>query len=737
MAEVQLPDPQATPSRDVFISYASQDKAVADATCEALECAGVACWIAPRNVTPGDFYADAIVRALNESRVLVLLLTESALTSPHVLRELERTSAKRHPIVSIRLTTAQFPPALEYFLSASHWLDATTAGLNPVLPKLIEAVRHLVLSASDSDPSRINDPAKPVVDFMPHIPATNVGAPMRRPFFIAMTVAGLLVTYLLVDKLWLSKHSASARPAALARAATTPTGPVATAPTAPAAPRTAVAVLAFANLTGDATKDYLGDGMAEELINTLTKVQGLKVPARTSTFAYKGRNADIRQIAKDLGVGTILEGSVRAAGKRIRVTAQLINAQDGLHLWSQTYDEEFTDIFKLQDKLATAIAAALQPNLHFTANAVVTQAPPTQDLEAYQLFLQGWSLRDRVSVQNENRAIDYFEQAIARDPRFSRAYVGIGLAHLNLGSVLSQRPFEQLAAAERAASQALALDPNSAIAHAILAIIYDSRGDFLQGQAHSSAALTFGGTDAYVLSIRASHFYRSGHLRDASTESRKAMELAPASPLINAFLANAYSLSGRDAEALKYADLAVELAYPKDNEPLASIYSDAALRAGRYADATAMAIKAFDASDPEQARTAEIIKSVHAALANPGQRASAMAARARLYPAPTVAWSSAAKLTDVAPCLESSFRYTLLDAVDAAYALANQCLDRKAPGAVFVGASARHLWSPWMRPFRKDPRFQAFATRLGNMEYWRQYGPPDDCDLKDGKLTCH
>jgi TolB-like protein len=138
------------------------------------------------------------------------------------------------------------------------------------------------------------------------------------------------------------------------------------APTAtptPAAPRTSVAVLPFANLTGDASKDYLGDGMAEELINTLTKVSGLKVPARTSSFAYKGRNVNIRDIAKDLQVGTILEGSVRSAGKRIRITAQLINAQDGLHLWSETYDEQFTDIFKLQDKLATEISKALQPNL--------------------------------------------------------------------------------------------------------------------------------------------------------------------------------------------------------------------------------------------------------------------------------------------------------------------------------------------------------------------------------------
>jgi len=129
-----------------------------------------------------------------------------------------------------------------------------------------------------------------------------------------------------------------------------------------------------------------------------------------------------------------------------------------------------------------------------------------------------------------------------------------------------------------------------------------------------------------------------------------------------AILAFMYSLSGSDAEGLKYADLAVELAYPKDKESLASVYSDAALRAGRYAEAAEIAVKALDVSDPEQARTAEVIKLVHAALANPGQRASALAAQGRLYPPLATARLSAADLTNVGPCLESSFRYALLGA---------------------------------------------------------------------------
>jgi TolB-like protein len=493
----------------------------------------------------------------------------------------------------------------------------------------------------------------------------------------------------------------------------------------------------FANLTGDATKDYLGDGMAEELINTLSKVPGLRVPARTSTFSYKGRNTDAQQIAMDLKVGTILEGSVRKAGETVRITAQLIDAQTDSHLWSETYDRQVTDRFKLQDDLAKAIVQALQVNLKGAPLASVTQAPPTQDVEAYELYLRGWSLRERVSDQNENRAIDYFQQALARDPKFVRAYVGVGIAHVNLASLLGRRSFEHVAAAERAARKALALDPNIALARAILSIVNDLRANRLEGEAHNLAALTLGSIDAPVHTASTGHQARGGHLRDALAEGRRTIELAPADSLGVGVLAAIYSMSGREAAALKYADLAAELAYPKDSEPLVSVYSDAALRAGRFAEAAEIAVKALDVSDPEQARTAEVIRLVHTALANPGQRASALAAQQRLYPPPVAATPSLADLTNVGPCLESSYRYVLLGALDAAYGLANLCVDRMAPGAVYGGWSTIHLWRPWLRPFREDPRFQALTTRMGYMEYWQQYGPPDDCDLRDGKLTCH
>jgi transcriptional activator of cad operon len=211
-----------------------------------------------------------------------------------------------------------------------------------------------------------------------------------------------------------------------------------------------VAVLPFLDLSENQDQGYFADGMAEEVINTLTKVPGLKVPARTSSFAYKGRNVDIRQVAKDLGVRTILEGSVREAGQRIRITAQLINAQDGLHLWSETYDEQFTDLFKLQDELATQIAAALQPNLGGAAADAVRQAPPTRDVEAYRLYLQAASLMDRISIANVSRALELLEQAVTRDPKFARAYGLMADAHYNAFTNVNL-PSEHLVQAEQIA----------------------------------------------------------------------------------------------------------------------------------------------------------------------------------------------------------------------------------------------------------------------------------------------
>ncbi|MGC1458549.1 MAG: winged helix-turn-helix domain-containing protein [Steroidobacteraceae bacterium] len=549
----------------------------------------------------------------------------------------------------------------------------------------------------------------------------------RRWYFVASLLVGLLVLTLVAGKL---RRDGASIGATTALTVVTP---------AVLAPARSVAVLPFVNLTGDPTKDYLGDGVAEEVINELGTLPGLKVPARTSSFAYKNRDVDIRQIAKDLGVATVLEGSVREASSRIRVTAQLINAQDGLHLWSASYDRKFTDLIKMQDDLATAIGQAL--SLRLNGASAIAYSPPTQNVEAYDLYLQGEALMDRPSPQTLPRTVDYFERALTLDPKFSRAYSGIGNAKLLLYVLFAQRPAENLAAAERAAQRALELDANSANSHETVAAVATVRGHWVEAEVHIRTALSLSPGDGTIHMVHGNMLRILGHLREALDEQMKAHALVPGSLGVSVNQAASYSILGRDADALKSVQLALDLGVSQALPPLSSVNELAAFRSGRFQDAAAAAAKSLDPANPDAARTAEVAKLVYGAMANPSLKATAVAARVRLYPRVSHPGSGFLASASVGPCLNSAYLYAVLRELDLAYGLANQCLDSMTPEPLGAGIGAEtgdntRLWAPELRPFREDRRFPTFVKRLGYMAYWESYGPPDDCDLKDGQMAC-
>ncbi len=334
----------STPS--VFISYASPDIAVAEATCEALEQAGVTCWIAPRDVTPGTFYADAIVHAIDAAKAIVLILSQSAATSPHVLREVERGASKRHTVISLRIDRAPLPAGLEYFLNTSQWLDASSGDTARALPKLVSAVQ-VAIQASTVTPTGV-----PTAHAL--APAVSARLP-RRIALIAASVVGLGLVVLAADRLWVSRHQAIA-PAAPAPAALAPAPTTAV----PTISDKSVAVLPFVDMSEKKDQEYFSDGLSEELIDMLAKVPDLRVPARTSSFYFKGKQVTIQDIAKALGVADVLEGSIRKSGNHLRITAQLVRADNGYHLWSETYDRQLNDIFKVQDEIAGAVVKALK-----------------------------------------------------------------------------------------------------------------------------------------------------------------------------------------------------------------------------------------------------------------------------------------------------------------------------------------------------------------------------------------
>jgi serine/threonine-protein kinase len=239
-----------------------------------------------------------------------------------------------------------------------------------------------------------------------------------------------------------------------------------------------VAVLPFVDLSGGAA-EYLGDGMAETLINALSGVQGLRVAARTSAFTFKGKSEDVRSIGQALGVGAVLEGSVQRSGDRLRITAQLINASDGFHLWSQSFDRDAADVFAVQDEVARAVVAALEVRLVGADSGLVVNLGTTS-VAAYQAYLQGLFFWNKRTTADVERSAEYYRQAVDLDPEFAAAWAGLASAYvLFVPSEYEVRsiPFgEALDRADEAARRALALDPGQAAAHTALALAYEKRG---------------------------------------------------------------------------------------------------------------------------------------------------------------------------------------------------------------------------------------------------------------------
>src|SRR4051812_38909037 len=205
-------------------------------------------------------------------------------------------------------------------------------------------------------------------------------------------------------------------------------------------PSNRLAVLPFVNMSADAENEYFSDGITEELLNALTKVDGLQVTSRTSAFAFKGKNTDIREIGIQLNVDRILEGSVRKAGNRVRITAQLINATDGYHIWSENYDRNLTDIFEVQDEISGIIANKCRKNLAAREHEESLIKVPTQSLEAYTHYLKGLYFHNKITPNDTYKAIECFEKAIALAPDYAQTYEMTAACYALLGATGKMQP---------------------------------------------------------------------------------------------------------------------------------------------------------------------------------------------------------------------------------------------------------------------------------------------------------
>jgi TolB-like protein len=479
-----------------------------------------------------------------------------------------------------------------------------------------------------------------------------------------------------------------------------------------------IAVLPFTNLSGDASKDYFSDGMSEELLNLLARIPGLKVAARTSAFAFKGKNVDIREVGKELGVETVLEGSVRQSGDQVRITAQLIDTGSGFHIWSETYDRRMADIFTVQDEIAQAIVDKLRIELAPKEQQFAKRdKAPTQNVEAYELYLQGSAIWKRRGEENLKRAVELYQGAIARDPGFARAYAALASAYVVLPGYsmedVDQAKFLQMA--EQSARQALALDPNIGEAHAVLAQINADKGNLLDAESGFFFAISLEPNEPTPHHWYSILLNKVGRLDAGLEQARRAYELDPSSPVLASNLANTYLLRGEDEQALRYSKLARELGISSGASE--GVEATVAMRRGQWDDAKRLL--AAQVTLPQELKP--LVGQFVDAVADPAQRPAVVAGFRAIDP-------------KVATQEDLLLPYLQMQQYDLAYRIVDESLAQDRAAWVHDW-DLMHAWTAEGAGFRKDPRFQKLVERIGLVDYWKQYGYPDRCRAGAGDVA--
>jgi serine/threonine protein kinase/Tfp pilus assembly protein PilF len=323
--------------------------------------------------------------------------------------------------------------------------------------------------------------------------------------------------------------------------------------------KNSIAVLPFVDLSPEKDQEYFCDGLAEELISVLSMISELQVVARTSAFSFKGKNVDIREIGRKLNVLTMLEGSVRKSGNRLRITAQLINTEDGFHLWTERYDREMDDIFAIQDDISLAIVNSLKLKLLRAEKEAVVKRH-TENIEAYNLYLHGRYLLNKSTRESLTQAIQYFEQAIAMEPKYSKAIAGISLAHFQHGILHFCPAKEAFPQAKNYAVKALQIDETIAVVHTALANIkmfYDWEWEEAEKEIKRALEINPSSTSAH--DAYAGYCLLMGNREKAIEEALRYIELDPISFSAYFHLGVYYLRSGKLQNAKNQFQKALEL----------------------------------------------------------------------------------------------------------------------------------------------------------------------------------
>jgi TolB-like protein/Tfp pilus assembly protein PilF len=462
-----------------------------------------------------------------------------------------------------------------------------------------------------------------------------------------------------------------------------------------------IAVLPFANLSPDPENAYLADGMAEEILNVLARVEGLRVASRTSSFSLRDRQLAVRDIGHELGVANLLDGSVRRQGDELRITVQLVEAATDRQVWSGSFDRRLTDIFTLQEEIAQAVTDVLADTLGVREIQV---RQPTNDLQAYELYLRGRQLfAQRGAALPPAREL--LEQAVDRDPRFAEAWAALGGVMLVLPSYFSDMPSDRAAEQARsAASRALALVPDLPEALAVSARLAAERGERLAAVQLMERALAQDPNNANSWMWHGLNLLEAGHVQAAREAFERANGLDPLSGIHFGWIGATQVIEGEHAAAEASLLRAHELGW---RGPASAWLVKLALAEGYGAEAE----RRFRQWLQDDGRIAPehraVYEEVAPAMADPALRQQAGAAVA----AASEAW----------PEREWSQLYLMLGLHDAAI---REALRSKPDAGQILLLMA---WSSVDRPFREHPRFAELAQRDGLLEFWARFGDPDYC----------
>lgn len=427
-------------------------------------------------------------------------------------------------------------------------------------------------------------PAKPASPVVAAQPGADIPEPRGTPALGAATAIGVRRV---------STRLAAGAVAVATIAVLVVAGGMAAMREADPAPPKRIAVLPFANVGSDAGDEYFSDGITEELIATLGASGALSVVSRTSAFAYKNRPLDVREIGRQLGVDAVVEGSVRRAGRIVRVSAQLVSASDGLRLWSHVYDRELDDVFGIQEEIARAIVGRVTGPLGDKAPA--TSPAPAVDAEAYDLYLRGRYAWHKRTPEGLSAAIEFFQRAVARQPGYARAYVGLADAYAVSAFYDYRAPREAYPLAEAAARRALALDPAMAAAHATLAYVLTYyQMDWRAAELAFQRAIELDPGYSTAHQWYANLLTVAGRFAEAERELRLAQEADPLSLIANAALGWSWFYAGRYEQALEQSRKTLSL---DPGYQLAHLWGGWALdRLGRTTDARAWIGRAVEHS---------------------------------------------------------------------------------------------------------------------------------------------